>query len=477
MASPTPSSLGSTPQIVAQPVGAQVHVGGQVTFTVSATGSGTLSYQWLHEGKPIQDALYQYYPFSYTGFEGAKTPTLVLRNVQMVDATSYSVAVSDGKQTTVTSVSVQLEVAPAAVAVAAGGRHTCSVDKAGTVSCWGNNQVGQLGTGEVIFTSHFTPTNPVDLSKVTGLAASRSQMFGHTCALVSAGVTVPISLLQTNDGAVACWGDNSAGQTGGASLGPSLHYPLTGGAKALTSGGTHSCAVTTDGMVQCWGDTYPGVNANTVITVAGLSEVVAIAAGETHTCAAKSNGTVWCWGLNASGQLGDGTTTNRLSATQVPGLSGVVTLAAGDFHTCAIQAQGTMYCWGANNAGQLGDGSKVDRPSPVQVMSNVMRVAAGASHTCALAANDLTHYPTASGPIYCWGRNQEGQLGDGTTVDRLSPGQAALTDAMSLSAGRSHNCAIRSNGELLCWGDNSAGQLGTGFTATQPQTTPGLVFF
>lgn len=181
--------------------------------------------------------------------------------------------------------------------------------------------------------------------------------------------------------------------------------------------------------------------------------------GLAHACAATTTGALKCWGGNGSGQLGDGTTANRTMPTDVVGLtSGVLAVAVADHHTCALITSGGVKCWGANDSGQLGDGTTESRTTPADVSglsAGVTAIAAGGQHTCAL---------TTSGGVKCWGANGRGQLGDGTTGSRTTPVDVtgSATGIASISTGGAHTCAVTSGGGARCWGGNSNGELGDG---------------
>jgi len=240
------------------------------------------------------------------------------------------------------------------------------------------------------------------------------------------------------------------------------------------------------GGVKCWGDNAYGqlgdgttTDSLTPVDVIGLaSDVAAVDAGFSHTCARTTAGGVKCWGDNFSGQLGDGTTTDQAAPVDVSGLtSGVAAIAAGGAHTCALTTEGGLKCWGHNFYGQVGDGSTTaSRPTPVDVSgltSGVAAVVAGDSHTCAL---------TTAGGVKCWGQNYYGELGDGTTCcgdpsHRATPANVSgLTSGVAtIAAGTHHTCALTSAGGAKCWGNNQYGQLGDGTTCcseTQSRIVP-----
>lgn len=202
--------------------------------------------------------------------------------------------------------------------------------------------------------------------------------------------------------------------------------------------------------------------------VAADGVVTAVSAGGGHTCALTSPGSVLCWGANHDGQLGDGEGCGAYCTAPValPGLGSAVAVSIGDFHSCALTTAGGVKCWGRNDDGQLGDGTVLDRASPVDVAgldSGVTAISAGSTHTCAI---------TATGGVMCWGANPDGRLGDGTVLDRAAPVDVAGLDSgvIAIAAGNDHTCALTAAGGVKCWGANYDGRLGDGATANR--TTP-----
>lgn len=352
-------------------------------------------------------------------------------------------------------------VSTQAAVLAAGDYHSCMITTAGGVKCWGDNGYGQLGNGTTT-----DSTTPVDVSGLTSGVTSVAAATNQTCALTTAG-------------GVKCWGWNSYGELGDNTTTqrstPVDVSGLTSGVAAITVGSHHACALTTTGGVKCWGYNTWGqlgddtsTERHTPVDVSGLtSGIAAIAAGDSHTCAVTTTGGVKCWGRNGYGQLGDNTTTARSTAVAVSGLtSGVSAIGAGYSHSCALTTAGGVKCWGDNGRGQLGDNTTTSHSTPVDVSgltSGVSAIAvADASFNCAL---------TTAGGVKCWGRNDYGQLGDNSTTERHTPADVSglTSGAAGIAAGGYHACAKTTTGSVKCWGRNSDGQLGDA-TTTQRLT-------
>ena len=346
--------------------------------------------------------------------------------------------------------------------ISGGSAHTCAVTTAGGAKCWGDNSYGQLGDGTTT-----NRTTPVAVSGLSSGVAAVTAGGNSTCAIATSG-------------AVQCWGHNADGKLGDGTTTnrktPVAVSGLSSGVATIAMGAYHTCAVTTSGSAKCWGDNYFGqlgdgtaTDRYTPVAVSGLSTGVATISvsgdGGLHTCAVTTSGTALCWGYNNWGQLGDGTTTNRKTPVVVSGLSsGVATISPGSAHTCALSTAGAAQCWGVNNFGQLGDGTITYRTTPVGVSglsAGVASLFVAAHRTCAV---------TTSGSAQCWGVNNYGQLGDGTFTDRHAPAAVSglSSGVAAISGGQAHTCVVMTSGGAKCWGANNAGQVGDGTTTLRP---------
>lgn len=376
---------------------------------------------------------------------------------------------------------------PTMALLALGAAHTCAATSSGAVKCWGSNEYGQLGRATGVLSN----PQPVDVVGLADGAAALAAGYGHTCVVTTPGgawcwgyngydelgsgqppsmsvATLAVSGLPggaqalvacgafhacvvASSGGVNCWGWNGDGQLGDDTTCP-------------------------NGTSTCYGATP--------VAAAGLAGVTSLGAGGHgtsypggHSCAVAANG-VSCWGDNRFGQIGDGTLTNRRAPTGVSGLaSGAQSVAGGAWHTCAITTGGGVKCWGRNSTGQLGDGTTTDRSTPVDVQgltTGMVSVAPGGGHTCAL---------TTGGGVKCWGANGAGQLGDGTTTSRTTAADVAgLTSGVAaIASGLDHTCALTTSGDVKCWGYNERGKVGVPITNCAgfacPVTMPSDVAF
>jgi len=350
------------------------------------------------------------------------------------------------------------------VSVATGLGLTCGVRRDGTVACWGRNGlVNQLGASR--------------LRDVMALSISRTDGIGvgpwaapYVCAL-------------HGDGGVSCWGwahEGRIGELGESRRSLPARVPGIGDATAVAAGQSHACAVHTDGTVSCWGTYAAGVAAGLEHDVRlprrvpGLGNVASVAASATGVCGVHRDGTVSCWGNWVSGVLApsvqlDGTPARLGGLRDVASLSLAVGSPYGgdrDVESCAVHFDGTVSCWTA-----------VADPYPVRGLADVAAVSAGDGNVCALHRG---------GGVSCWGSNADGELGDGSSASRSTPARVAgVGDAVAVAAGHpaaryrhsvglgAYACAVHRGGSVSCWGSNGEGELGDGTSTSRP--TPGRV--
>ncbi len=391
------------------------------------------------------------------------------------------------------------------IALAAGASHTCALLREGLVRCWGDNSAGQLGLGT---TANLSGQSPYRNGLVPLGAAAIALTAGdsHTCALMA-------------DQSVRCWGANGDGQLGLGNTNTigddevpdAAHAAVPLGAKAavVTAGGNDTCAILQDGSLRCWGRNDYGQlglgNTNTIgdneLPSAAIAEVslgataAAVAAGGEHTCAILGNvgglgsSSVRCWGRNDVGQLGLGNTT-EIGDNELPTAVAALAFLNGPFDAVVAGVTRTFLhqsndngveVWGDNSDGGFGFGTSEDFSMlSATKLGNltfdgalVPEVSAGAYHACVRTQNQL---------LRCWGVNDKGQLGLGTTATlgdveavNLGPPVDLGSDAAGhghyatlMATGAAHTCVLLETGTLLCWGENASGQLGLGFVSGPP---------
>jgi alpha-tubulin suppressor-like RCC1 family protein len=340
------------------------------------------------------------------------------------------------------------------VQLVAGSYDTCALKDDRSVWCWGGGNA--------------TPARIATLTNVVELASGTF----HKCA-------------RKTDGTVWCWGANGAGQIGDGTTelrDAPVQVKLADGRATfiqISAGGFSSCARLQGGSVWCWGANGAGQAGNGVlssnaptpvqVTAVDSGLVAEIVAEGGHGCARLQSGALRCWGGNTDGELGVGSsdTSPRLTSIEVAALGTTVVRTSG---RCAIKDDLTLWCWGLNTSGQVGDGSTALRTGPVQITTlgnNVVEVTRTFLRTCARKSD---------GSVWCWGRNGDGGLGDGTINGQPCPSGdckptpvrvSGISDAAAIASGIGHACAARNDGTTWCWGTNGQGQLGEGMVAGQ----------
>ena len=357
--------------------------------------------------------------------------------------------------------------------IAAGASYGVALKSNGTIWSWGLNDSGQLGNGMQADSSLPVPATIPTGSAFTMVSAGRS----HTVAL-------------RNDGTVYTWGENTYGQLGYTTTKDTFtQFPkpqltpakvtatIITGVVAVAAGDSHTVVVKSDGTVWAWGLNYYGqlgngttTNSVTPVQVIGPSAAnpaIAVSAGTNHAIALMKDGTILAWGDNSSGQLGDGTTTQRLTPVAVSGLPSVATtpavsVAVGRAHSVVLLQDGSVWGWGDNSAGQLGDGTLRANslvPTRATLTGTATAISAGSNNTMAIVGGT----PVS---VWSWGENGDGQLGNDTRTKSLSPvqvqGITAAGSVVMVATGTAFSMALKADGSVWAWGNNLNGQFGNG---------------
>lgn len=337
------------------------------------------------------------------------------------------------------------------VSLGAGRDHTCGVDEQSTVHCWGLNASGQLGDGSTIDRPSPAP--------VGGLADVTRVVLGaeHSCAL-------------QREGWLSCWGQNQAGQLG-ADGDKSSSVPVRVGGQytAVAAMRLGTCAISKAGQVMCWGHNERGQLGDGTTTlrrspvpVSFLSNAGDIECGHETCCAlayhAQHGAGVYCWGTNAGAQLGDGGALQMSSVpvkVALPHAQPAVRIAAANGTVCALHQDGRVSCWGRNAQHEIpGGAAGPARPPALTNLESVSWIEAGYAHFCARRPDGL----------YCWGENEQSQLGTGDGLEQAVPVLALAGDVTGAALGLDFSCAVHLDHQVHCWGANRFGQLGTGAT-------------
>lgn len=329
-----------------------------------------------------------------------------------------------------------------AVQISGRGDHTCIVLLSRKVRCWGYNADGELGNGQS--GNNVISFVPVATSGITTALSVHTSPF-HSCA-------------RLNGGQVRCWGSNDFEEIADGTVDSDepLEVASLAGAKDLQLWAAVTCGILANDALACRGD-VTGLNPNPIETYIG-DELLAAGPGEDHACVVVSTGAVSCFGNYTWGQLGNNNVLlPPVGPVEADGISTAISVGVGANHSCALLQNGTVKCWGANALSQIGDGTTSSQPVPVNVgtVSGATALAVGLNHNCALLN---------TGAVRCWGDNSDGQLGNGSDTGSIGDPVlvSGITNAISISAGQSHSCAVLANGRVQCWGSNADGQLGNG---------------
>jgi alpha-tubulin suppressor-like RCC1 family protein len=344
-----------------------------------------------------------------------------------------------------------------AIGIAAGAQNACAVLSGGTVTCWGDNSNGQLGSGGTMSSSIPVP--------VTGLTNATAVTIGGTL-----GSGIHVCALQSS-GTVSCWGSNYSGELGtGTAAGQAavpMVVPNLAGATAIAAGNDFTCALITGGTVQCWGNLsygQPPADGGYVVSpptaIPNLVGAISMSIGQYFGCAVLSDKTVACWGDGFEGELGNGLAgIESVGPVPVSGVTNATAVTAGEYAACALLSGGSVQCWGDNAYGELGTGT---------FASSEIAVAAQVSNAASVAESNTDEFACATlveGTVQCWGRNDNGQLGTGSATI-ASPyavsAPAAVPDlqhVVTVAAGGGFACALLVGGTVECWGDNESGSM------------------
>ncbi len=498
------------PQITQQPASVAVVEPAVANFSVTALGAPPFSYQWQRSGDG---------GVTWADLPGATASNYSTGSTSIAtdDGARFRVMVSNADGTTISSAAVltvsAVVVAPTitsqpsdvTVAEGAAASFSCVAGSTGVAYQWQRSNDGGSTWADVGGQTNASLQIAVAAAGDSGsrwrcrASNSAGTVFSDAALLtvtsapppptmtpsrLAAGIDFSVVRMASAAAAEALrsWGSDAAGYLG---TGPGDQSRNVVGGGVLTSnivsvhaGSAHALAVRGTGEVVGWGyngfgqlsvgnnlsrEAPTGVVWNDAGTTRSYSDAVAACGGDLHSLVLRSSGLVNAMGFNMNGELGDGSTTDRLIGVPVSGLAGATAVACGGGHSLALLADGTVRAWGRNNAGQLGDGSTTNRslPTIVSGLTGVVAIAAGTQHSLALR-ND--------GSVWAWGDNTNGKLGVGNAVNSPVPVATMLTSGVAaIAAGYQNSMALMVDGSVRVVGINEVGELGTG------SLTPGFV--
>lgn len=400
-------------------------------------------------------------PFAAVDVTVGGNQTLVL----LSDGSVWGMGVNDKGQlsngsTSEAFVFVKATGLPGMKSLVAGGEHVLAITQDGAAWSWGSNGLGQLG--EAVDLERNIASKMPTLSNIVQVASGDN----HGLALDTAGV-------------VWAWGANSKGAVGdGSGLDRSTPVKVAGlpVIRRIAAGGNSSAAQDADGNVWVWGGNETGQLgvASEALTSAGkprklpdLTAIADITVGAGFMLALQDDATVLAWGDNSQGQLGVGDTNKHIGPVVVMGLSNVQAIAAGGFHGMALRADGRVWTWGSGGSSQLGNQDSENLQTiaqRVRGLLNVKTISAGRYNSLALDNNNV---------LYSWGSNVFGQLG--RTTEAISVGRTPLAaggeNFSAVSAGVNHVVLLKNDGSTWAFGRNNAGQIGDGTFIGKPSYT------
>ena len=438
-----PANSAPLASFTANPASGSAPLTVQLDASVSTdTGGSIASYAWnFSDNSAAGSGVTTSHVFQTTG-----TYTVTLTVTDNGGATgSTTRQVSIGQVPTVSKIA----------AIDNGDMTVCAVGVDGNAWCWGPNDYGQLGTGDVA--QGYVP---------------RTAAEGHAFKKISVSTGGAFACGITLSGQAYCWGSQEGGRLGDGTVAPGGQFvtapvAVSGGHSFtdIAAGGDHACGIATGGAAYCWGHNERGqlgtgafANSSVPVAVSGGLSFTSITTHQVVTCGITADSAGYCWGEGAKGNLGSGTSSSSNVPAPIMGGLKFTSLQLGVWTTCGVAADGDGYCWGTNGSGELGIGAKNPEESlePMKVVDGHKwkSISPGVAVTCGVTTDDRG---------FCWGGNAWGERGDGAfpSPDVTSPVPVAGDLAFQSIDADWCTCGV-SDGVAYCWGPGQEGCVGDG---------------